>query len=1460
MARKLYAILSWRPARRFKYYQPSKLFFAFGVGDRAFFGGDAANDQNAMIPDGGRVAVSRTAALWLSVLVAALGATVLAGWALDVAVLKSIVSGGVTMKPNAAMGMLLTGTALALLSRGKVGNAARMFALGVACGGIVMGILTLWETFFAQDLRIDQWLFAEAPGAVESTSPGRLSPPAAFSFVLAGIALALISRSVANQFRAPAVAALGVAVLLIGGLGLAGHLIYATFEFRFWNYTGLAPHTAAGLFLLGCAFLAWARGERDVRWGLDVLTTAGFVVGIVSIIAAAGMSYTFTDRLRQDASLVAHSQEVLKEIQELNTSQRDLTLSLGRYIITHDELAIAERPSIKTAILEDTNQLQKLIAGDSGQQGRLEQVRQLTVRRIALSDQIIEALRHRSASNSSPLGTEYPAAGQETDRLLKEMEADEYGLLQKRLAQSESSATLTFLLMPVGVYLSFTILLLGLFFLNSGAVAREGAEEARRESESYFHTIFEAAPDGMIIADRDRQIIVANAAAEEMFGYPSGKLAHAAMEDLVPGSNREMLVRDLSKLTADARQRVAAGTREIDAMRMDGSTFPVELTRSVFDIPGKRHVLGVVRDITERKQVELTRARLAAIVESSEDAIIGKDINGIVTSWNAGATKVFGYTTEEMTGHPIAILLPPDRLDEEEHILARIRRGELVEHLETVRKRKDGRLIDVSITVSPIRDGMGNVVGASKIARDITERKKLERSLRESERRFSNMLGTVELASVMLDREAGIMYCNDYLLRLTGWQREEVMGRNWFDTFMTTGPGYERPDFPPYLDSRPEAWLRENEIYTRARERRILRWSNSVLRSDTGEVIGVASIGEDITEQKRAEDRIRRLNRIYEVLSGINNLIVRTRSREELFREACRIAVDHGAFKMAWIGEIDLETLDGEVVAWCGGEESYFEKGRITARDGTPDSERPACRALRLGQPVICNDIATDPSIGALREDLLARGHKSIGCFPLILAGRAEAVLCMFAGEAHSFDEEEMRLLRELAGDISFALDHIQKSEHLDYLAYYDELTGLANRTLFRERLDQLVNTAKREGKELAVGMLDIERFKAVNEGLGRQAGDDLLKQIAERGKKIVTDAGWLGRVGADHFAVVFPEMIEADDAARRANIRYHEIFDAPFVIDGTELRVAARYGIAVFPSDGTDADILLRNAEAALKKAKTSGERYLFYTEQMTERVAERLNLESSLRRALENHEFVLHYQPKFSLESRRIVGVEALIRWNDPATGLVPPAQFIGLLEETGLILEVGNWALGRAVLDHQHWLDLGLPAPRIAVNVSPLQLRQGNFVETVRQVIASGISPPGIDLEITESLIMDDVDSNIGKLRAIREMGLTIYIDDFGTGYSSLGYLAKLPIQSLKIDRSFVITMLKDANVMTLVSTIVSLAHSLKLTVVAEGIDEEEQAQVLCSLRCEEGQGFLFSKPIPRDALTALLRSEA
>ncbi len=641
----------------------------------------------------------------------------------------------------------------------------------------------------------------------------------------------------------------------------------------------------------------------------------------------------------------------------------------------------------------------------------------------------------------------------------------------------------------------------------------------------------------------------------------------------------------------------------------------------------------------------------------------------------------------------------------------------------------------------------------------------------------------------------------------------------------------------------------------------ILSRGKVVEKSTNGRALRVIGTSVDITAGKLQEQRIARLSRIHAVLSGINSAIVRIRDRQELFDEACRIAVEHGNFGVAWIGLIEPATLEVTPVAWAGLGTEELKRIKANARADSPLGQGTIGRAIRERRPVFENDLASDPGAGGgTRQEALRMGFHSVVSLPLV-EDQVAGTLSLLAREPGFFTDEEMKLLTELAGDISFALQSIARQEKLEYLSYYDTLTGLPNRALFMDRAAQQMRARSGEPLMVALVLLNLERFRNINETFGLGGGDELLQRVARRLETASHGKDYLARIGADGFGVVLRGVRDAAAVAHAVEDRLLACFGEAFRLRGSELRVAAKAGIAIFPADGGDADTLFKNAEAALKKARDSGERYLFYAADMNARAAHALTLETRLRKAVEQQQFVLHYQPMIDLATDEICGLEALIRWNDPETGLVPPMQFIPLLEETGMILEVGRWAMRRALSQRLAWHAGGLQPPRIAVNVSALQLQQRDFADMVLNAVRQeGGSPDALELEVTETLLMKDVQASIVKLSILRERGIHIAMDDFGTGYSSLSYIARLPINSVKIDRSFIIGMAGGPQDMAIVTTIVALAHSLNLKVTAEGVETAEQSRLLKLLRCDEAQGFLFSKPLPAPEIEPLLRLEA
>jgi diguanylate cyclase (GGDEF)-like protein len=612
------------------------------------------------------------------------------------------------------------------------------------------------------------------------------------------------------------------------------------------------------------------------------------------------------------------------------------------------------------------------------------------------------------------------------------------------------------------------------------------------------------------------------------------------------------------------------------------------------------------------------------------------------------------------------------------------------------------------------------------------------------------------------------------------------------------------------------------------------------------------------SEKHRREQgiRLQRLTRTYRMLSSISSAILRFRNRIELLDEVCHIGVQQGGYERVVISLTDPGT---NVVR------QRANAGNAMELEGTTDLATfdsgsvgsLAERAIRSAAPAVLNDLTAGQQALAQHRTLIVRGYRAVAALPLLVDGIAVGVITLLSAQSDVFDAAELAVLLELTANLGFALQYLEKDEAVHFLSYFDSLTGLAKRPLFCQRLAQLLSADALNSSGRTVVVFDVQKLGAINDTMGRYVGDRLIEKIAARLKQAFAEPDCVAYFGGGTFAVMLQSVGNTADTGQLLQNAAAQVFIESFNIDGQDLRPAIRSGVAFFPHDADNADALVQNAEAALKAAREDNEKYMLYGFVTQRPTSHSLALEARLAGALDRQEFLLHYQPKVNIDSGQVEGLEALLRWQDAEDGLVPPSLFVPLLERSGAIVDVGEWVLLQAVRDIRAWIMAGLSTIRVAVNVSPLQLRRRDFVDRV----ISGMEPTikltgGVDIEITESMLMQDLELSIGKLSQLREAGVGVAIDDFGTGYSSLRLLARLPVDTLKIDRSFIQGITDTPKGMTLVSTVISLACAFNMRTVAEGVETPEQLQLLRVAKCDQAQGFLFARPVPASDVISVL----
>jgi diguanylate cyclase (GGDEF)-like protein/PAS domain S-box-containing protein len=970
---------------------------------------------------------------------------------------------------------------------------------------------------------------------------------------------------------------------------------------------------------------------------------------------------------------------------------------------------------------------------------------------------------------------------------------------------------------------------------------RVHALEALRRSEEKYRAILGSIDEGYYEVDLAGNLVFLNDALARNLGYPAPQLLGMNNRQYTDEENARIVYRLFNQVFTTGDPVRGA---EFEVIRGDGSRRRVSGSIALMrDEKGEASGFrGVFIDVTERRAAEdalrQSEERYRRLVELSPDGI-AVHADGRLIFANSAAARIMGYRSpQEMAGRPVLEAIHPDSLPTVIERMKRLAVGETLPFVEEKFVRRDGRAVDVEVGAVPFT--YQGTTAVQVVIRDVTDRKRAEK-LQAALYRIAHSAGVIEDMPEFyreIHRIVGeLMYARNFYIAILDDDGHSVRFPYFVDEHdappAPRAPGKGLTEWvlreaePRLVDQdRFAALVARGEIELLGEPS--VDWLGAPLRRG-GRAFG-AMVVQSYSEDVRFTERDRDL--IAYVSQHVANALVRQqttealRESEERFRTLAdttpsAIFIYQGEdFRYANAAASLLTGYSVEELAgrpfWSLADAEFQEmvKERGLARQrGLPVPARYEFRIVRKD--------------GGLRWVDFSAGSIEFG-------GRSAAL-------GFAFDVTERK----------------RAEEQIKALAYHDALTALPNRLLFTDRLQVAVAQAHRQGHRLAVLFLDLDRFKVVNDGLGHTVGDRLLCAVAERLLGCVREGDTVARLGGDEFTLLLPGLARAIDVTTVAE----KILDAlrqPFRMDERELYVSASMGVSVYPEDGADAETLVKNADTAMYRAKEQGrDNYQLFAPTMNASAVERLAVESELRKAIARQELVIYYQPMLDLSRGRVHAVEALLRWQHPERGLVAPGEFIPVAEATGLILPLSAWTLRTACAQARAWHSAGHPDLVVAVNLSARQFQQPELVNEVRRALAeTGLPASCLDLEITETNAMQNAEATVHTLRELKALGVRITIDDFGIGYSSLSYLKRLPIDTLKIDQSFVRDITTDPDDAAIATAVIALAHTLKLRVVAEGVETEEQLVFLENHGCDLMQGYLFSRPLPADECAGIL----
>ena len=927
-------------------------------------------------------------------------------------------------------------------------------------------------------------------------------------------------------------------------------------------------------------------------------------------------------------------------------------------------------------------------------------------------------------------------------------------------------------------------------------------EEALETERNFNAAVLETAGAIVAVIDRDGRIIQFNRACEETTGYTFEEVRGKFVFDLlIPPKERE----GVQHVFRDLKAGNFPNTHRNCWLTKDGRCRLIAWSNTaLLDKEGAvKWVVATGIDVTDSDIAEEELRFKSLLLDRAMDAVFVHDFDGKFVYLNEAAHAARGYTREELLDINIKDLATADNVELFDERISQLKSaGSAV--FESAHMKKDGSVLDVEVHAHVVEFQDKEVIIA--IARDITGRKRAEELLKESEERYRRL---VELSPVAMAVHSGgkIVYANAAAAKLLGASEPaELVDRPVLSVV--------HPDDQALVMERVALMMDGNQVDLT--EERFVRLDGGIVDVEVAaspiifngkQAIQVAV--RDVTEHKQALAAVVEAKERVEQLYRVMPSAVFTVDKEARITSFNDKAVEITGYEAAEIiGKKCTVFSLNPCTSKCGLFSADVQKP-IMGRECTIRRKDGEIRTLSKNVDMVCD----------------VDGH--------------------VIGGVESFEDITERKHAE---------------EMLNYMAFYDLLTDLPNRTLLSDRVITAIANAHRSGSMMALLFLDLDRFKTINDTLGHTVGDQLLQGVAERLKGCLREGDTIARLGGDEFTLLLPQIASVDDATSVAQ-KVIDVLKPSFNFEGRELHITTSIGIALYPSDGKDVQSLLKNADTALYRAKEQGRNnYQLYAPSMNAKAFERLAMEVSMRKALDREEFTIYYQPQVDLQTGAIIGMEALIRWMHPDLGLVYPTEFIPMAEETGLIVPIGEWVLRAACEQNKAWQDEGHAPIRMAVNLSCRQFQQEDLADRVERIVKeTGLDPQYLELEITESVLMKDADAAVATLNKLKKKGIYISIDDFGTGYSSLGYLKRFPIDVLKIDQSFIRELSAGTEDAAIATAIITVAHTMNLKALAEGVETLEQLELLRALKCDSMQGFVFSRPIPAAEASKILDEE-